>query len=315
MKPIPTLKLARGIRGFTLVEMITAMAITVIILIVLLSITGIAFDTWGSNRDRVRAARQAKIALDQMARDFESFQVRSGNGFEWLYARVDEEVGGAQVRGGNVAQLVFFTSATDRYNGQIRIENVDRGGDVSAVGYRLVYKDPIENNNGEFSVFALYRNLVDPDASFEELLGREELLEPGGVSGPFEEYMNEVDGISNFLSENIYDITLGFLVEYKEVVEGRLVTKHERLSIIDTSGEGAVEELRVKGNGIFAEPSREDAELIQNGRLVSVDISITVLTDTAMDIIQADQLSRAQFEKFIKKNSFRHAKTVILPHS
>lgn len=72
-------------KGFTLIELMVAMAITTVIVTVLVSITGIAIDTWQRGRAEIRASRQAKSMLDTMAKDFESLVSRRGNNFEWLY--------------------------------------------------------------------------------------------------------------------------------------------------------------------------------------------------------------------------------------
>ena len=301
--------------GFTLVELIVAMFITTLILSLLVGITGVSLDGWRASRNKVRTARQAKLALDQMSKDFESMVVRSGNNFEWLYASVDGGVGDGTIPQGDAARLAFFTGATDRYNGQIGVPAVDAGGDVSAVGYRLVYKDPIRNDEGDRSVFALYRVLVDPDEAFEELLGQSELLSGAGVGGPFGEFMERADNISNFVCENIYSLSVGFVVAYPETQGGSVITKHRRLSVIDTSGEAAVDEFRIRGNGIVAQPEPPDAESIAGGSVVNVDISITVVTDSAMATIREGRLQGEQLDEFINKNSYRFAKTVVLPQS
>ena len=81
-------------RGFTLIELMVAMAITTIIVTVLVSITGVALDTWQRGRAEIRASRQAKAMLDTMAKDFESLVSRRGNGFEWLDSKVDTDLPG-----------------------------------------------------------------------------------------------------------------------------------------------------------------------------------------------------------------------------
>ena len=78
-------------KGFTLAELLVAMGITAIILTLLVSVTGVALDGWRISRNKVRASRQAKAALDQLSRDFESMVVRSGNEFEWLFAESEAD--------------------------------------------------------------------------------------------------------------------------------------------------------------------------------------------------------------------------------
>ena len=49
-------------KGFTLIELMVAMAITTVIVTVLVSITGVALDTWQRGRAEIRASRQVMNA-------------------------------------------------------------------------------------------------------------------------------------------------------------------------------------------------------------------------------------------------------------
>src|SRR5210317_2221898 len=105
-------------KGFTLAELLVAMGITAIILTLLVSVTAVALDGWRISRNKVRASRQAKAALDQMGRDFESMVVRSGNNFEWFYSESESNPPGpADNESPNAARILMFSAATDRYDG------------------------------------------------------------------------------------------------------------------------------------------------------------------------------------------------------
>ena len=106
--------------GFTLAELLVAMGITAILLTLLVTVTSVALDGWRVSRNRVRAARQARAALDQFSRDFESMVSRQGNNFQWLHVESDpDSVGPASNPSPNASKIIFFTAATDRYNGNI----------------------------------------------------------------------------------------------------------------------------------------------------------------------------------------------------
>jgi prepilin-type N-terminal cleavage/methylation domain-containing protein len=296
--------------GFTLVELLVSMGITAIILTLLVTVTAVALDGWRASRNQVRSARQAKSALDQLTRDFESMVVRSGNNFEWLYVESHEGVGPINSPSPNSARLLFFSAATDRYNGDID-GKLDEGGDISGVGYELFYKNPITGSDVQSEenrpVFALYRQLVNPDETFDELLAEDDLDKAYG------KFMGEQDRTNNFLCENIYEMSVVFLVEYTENNgDGGLVTLQQRIPVISTGGSGeSVSTFSVKGNGIEADGN--DGKPYSHGRIVAVDISVSVITDSAMARLQSTGITGAPRDKLLSQNTYHYAKTIIVP--
>lgn len=303
--------------GFTLIELLVAMAITIVLLGVLVYLTGISMDTYRDSRNEVRASRQAKDALEKISKDFESMiSRRDGNSYEWLYAGVDsksnvDDPTGPSGQDGQItnrAQLIFFTGATDRYDGQIGDPDEDGGGDVSAVGYRLTFNDQIgDGASQEHAVFSLYRHLINPgsrpetdeDNTFDNLLAQENLKQAYDV---FED-----DDISpeNFLAENIYEFTVTFLVEYTP--SGTGMTNIERVTLRQ-NGTSNYSEFRLKGNGIVATgPKAAD---IANGRIMGVEVSITVLSDRGLTLAKKAGLSK---EELVKKHGYHYTKTINTP--
>lgn len=302
-------------RGFTLIELMVAMAITTIIVTVLVSITGVALDTWQRGRAEIRASRQAKAMLDTMAKDFESLVSRRGNGFEWLYSKVDTDLPGPSANlSTNAAELIFFTAATDRYLGQIGTTD-DKGGDVSCVGYQLQYQDPVKGTEEEnSSTFVLYRLLVDPDATFKDLLGKEDL------KGAFSSYSTKVKEVENFVCENVYQFTLTYQVEVSQVSGSGATAKTTKVPVRVTLGEtGAGKELRLQGDGIVTDASAGSlkptvtVDELKAGRLTAVEIGITVLSDSASIRLATTGLSDKVREKILAQESFQYSRVVELP--
>lgn len=305
---------SRSRRGFTLLELMVAMAITALIVTVLVSITAIALDSWRRSRAQVRAARQAKAALETMARDFESLLVRSGNAYQWLVAKVEPELQtGGELAGPsdnpmpNAAQLVFFNCATDRYNGNIGGAD-DLGGDVSAIGYRLIYRDPILDRegggSGSFPVFALYRNLIDPKPAFEKLLGQKDLIT---AYKPFQAKDYEPE---NFVVENIFGLTVTFVVEYRDDKTPGVI-KTQRVAIMQGSGSGATKEFVIAGDGLKITGGGESSNpALSSGRVIAVELAITVLSDFGLQQAVKTKLPSKQI---IREHGFQYAKTVIVP--
>lgn len=300
--------------GFTLIELLVAMAITTIIVTVLISITSIAIDTWNRSRSELRASRQAKAMVDSMVRDFEALVVRRGNDYEWLAAKSNPAKGGST----NAARLVFFTAATDRYNGQIGT-STDLGGDVSCVGYELNWKEPIQTGGGgNFQTFVLNRYLVDPRPAFDTLLGKPEIGDLFATT-----YGSNLGNQENFICENVFQFTVTFHVEVTKNTGSQANPQYETfnvpLSLAESTTAGGTEEFRILGTGIESDVDAVQingtdlsAAEIKAGRLASVGISITVLSDAGVDLLRKSP-ARANDAAWLAKNSFQYSKLIELP--
>lgn len=287
-------------------ELMVAMAITTIIVTVLVSITSIALETWNRSRSELRASRQAKSMIDIMARDFEALVTRRGNPNEWLSAVTD--ISGTQANGNklestNAAKLIFFTAATDRYNGEIG-KPADLGGDVSCVGYQLDYKDPIalSGPSSGFETFVLSRLLVNPDKTFADLLGKTDL------KSAFSSYSTQLSDPGNFVCENIYQFTLTFHVQVTDSTQN----PPRVTNVPVTLGKGATQSFRILGTGIVTDPVSANP-LVPSGRLTAVEISTTVISDFGVDQIKRRAFTGNQQAEFLAKNSYQYTKLVQLP--
>ena len=355
----------RNRSGFTLMELMVAMTITTIIISILVSITSIALDTWTRNRAEVRAARQGKAMVDSLANDFEAMVVRSGNNFQWLWAEASTSgLGTETFESSNASELIFFTAATDRYNGDL--SNINSMGDVSCVAYQLKYQDPIQGQDAAkgkdanpFSTFVLYRSIVDPDATFRDLLGSDDL------ERSFARYMNRRSEVQNFVCENVYQYTVTFQVEVAMIgSDGAPFTKTGRVTLGNSAdgvrefrvygsnleilrGRGASLSTRSRsgggdrpGDGVRAgslqgarggmrpppnsnlnrsRGTSSSAALLTpqemaKGRITAVEVSLTVLTDSAIDQMRNRTFKNEEARAdFVTSNSFQFSKVVELP--
>lgn len=303
-------------RGFTLMELMVAMAITTIIVTVLVSITSIALDTWNRSRSELRASRQAKGMLDVMARDFEALVVRRGNSNEWLSAITDvtgTTQNGNRLPSSNASKLIFFTAATDRYDGNIG-KPQDLGGDVSCVGYQLDYRDPIGRSSGSgFETYVLSRLLVNPDETFRDLLGKTDL------TAAFASRANSLSDPRNFVCENIFQFTITFHVQVSQASAATppvvtLVNVPIRLG--KTNSSQTTNSFKINGNGIdtpFAGGGLVSAAELKGGRITAMEISATVISDFGVDQLKRRTFSGNQQAEFLAKNSYQYTKLVQLP--
>jgi prepilin-type N-terminal cleavage/methylation domain-containing protein len=294
-------------RGFTILELLVAMAITTIIVTVLVGVTSVAIDTWSRSRSEVRAARQAKAAVDTFAKDLEALVTRKGNSFQWLYARTETDLPGPNsLKSSNAADLIFFTAATDRYEGKINTAD-DRGGDVSCVSWRLGYQDPLQGTNTNYSTFALYRLLVNPDETFNTLLGKTNLKSAFGANSA------KVTDVGNFVCENVYQFTLTFNVEVQKT------NSTTRILVPVTLGTASsqLKQFEVFGTGLVVASTPSSAvtlDELRAGRIASAQISLTVLSDFGVSQAKVRTFkSDAELAKFMSANSFQYSKVVELP--
>ena len=315
-------------RGFTLIELLVAMAITTIIVTILVSVTALSLDTWNRSRSEVRASRQGEAMIDSMARDFESLVVRKGNNFEWLSADSDPSSEGPNGNSSpNSVDLVFFSAATDRYDGQVGVDGVDLGGDVSTIAYQLRYKDPIDGDeDDDFKTFVLYRKIVNPDTTFGNAalagtLGKTDLQAAfsTAISG------SAVDDEVNFICENIYQFTVTFHVDVTITDTSATPATSETVSVAVPVGQQSGDQtslFSITGSGIVTDykPANSDIgdDQLKSGRVTAVEISLTVLSDFGLKQMRNRSFSDTdpdEFDEFIAKNSYQFSKLIPVPGS
>jgi len=291
-------------------ELMVAMAITTIIVTVLVSITSIAMDTWNRSRAELRAARQAKAMVDIMVRDFEAMVTRRGNTNEWLSAVSSKALPGIKLKSTNAADLIFFSASTDRYDGEIGINNKkDKGGDVSCVSYRLFYKDPIDKNGTVFTTFVLNRLLVNPDNTFADLLGKPDL------TAAFAPYSSKLDDVENFVCENIFQFTITFHVEATHVTGTTSQVVNVPVTVGQTTSGQVTDSLKIKGTGIEAQIAGNSVtpDELKAGRITAMEVSLTVLSDFGVDQLRNRPFTDSQKSEFLAKNAFQYTKLVQIP--
>ena len=302
-------------RGFTLMELMVAMAITTIIVTVLVSITSLALDTWNRSRAELRASRQAKSMIDIMARDFESMVSRKGNKNEWLSAISDPQELGETMKSTNATKLVFFTAATDRYDGKIGT-TTDKGGDVSCVAYQLEYKDPIDSGAAsKFKSFVLSRLLIDPKETFDNLLGKTDATSAAkSLESVFNTaYAGEISKPKYFVCENVFQFSVTFHVQ---TLNGGVVV-NTPVTIGQLNDTGTSKSFKIQGSGLVTESTAttpSSAADLASGRVTAVEISATILSDFGVERIKTQVFRDAAAKsKFMAQNTFEYTKVVQLP--
>ena len=271
---------------------------------------------------------RARAALQALSRDFESFQMRGyDNKYQWLFAKADESMDNVPkgLKIPRSAQCVFFACAPDRNPSvssstslrqnyrQARAHNRDTQGDVNAIGYRLMFRDQILNmpgadgtDKGVYPLFSLYRQVVPPRPTFEQLLGKDN-LESAYVR--FEQ-----DDEKNFLCENILELNITFTIRYAssqaDAEEGRV--DYEVVSVPIVASHRRTNKVAVYGDRIVA-----GGTTYENARIDSAMVSITVLTEEGASLVEQIRQGRRRAPKkmadFFAKYTRSYSRLVSLP--
>ncbi|MBT63711.1 MAG: hypothetical protein CML13_10920 [Puniceicoccaceae bacterium] len=257
--------------AFTLIEIMVATVIMIVLVGLVIQITSEVLKVWNRSSGKLSANAEARIAMDLLTQDLETAVFRN-NGLRWLEASkqaVDNPFSGT---GFVTTKLKLFSPALDRPEGV--------AGDICGVSYLLDYGSPIDGGSTGDQTFILYRHLIDPEETFNELMG----------SGNQEEFDNtqwlepatKADG-DNYLVSNIVDFRIDFYVEGdSEDPAGTalLVSGDVKFGGTDATVGAA------SGGTVFARP------------LAYADITLTVVSDSVLQVIQADKLTQTGFSSW-----------------
>ena len=159
-------------RAFTLIEIMVATVIMVVLVGLVIQITSEVLKVWTRSSGKLAANAEARIAMDMITQDLETAVFRN-NGQQWLRVEAPLDSGGDY--SGKTVGLKLFSPALDRpkfeTDGTTPIP-----GDICAIGYRLSYKQSYTSGP---NVYALYRRIVDPKATFDNYMGS-----PSDASSP-----------------------------------------------------------------------------------------------------------------------------------
>lgn len=229
----------------------------------------------------------------------------------------------------NASQLIFFTTPTDRNpaKSSMDMRNDRIIGDVNCVGYKLLYRDQILDRDATsesdgFPVYALYRNLVSAEDTVRELLGKEDLW------AAYSRFQQDETIPANFLVENVVEMTLIFEVDYQKKIGSSGSNKSDKdatqrasvLIPVMTTGAnrlGSCSQMDVYGNRLDVIGSGMNIDDLKSGRVTGVTISMTVVTDEGMALV--DQIRNGRPapspEEFFERYTRSFTQRVSLPLS
>ena len=257
-------------QGFTLMEVLVSSALTVVILTMLFTVLIGAMNAWQTGTNRLQGNADARMALDSIAQDLQSMVVRQTTlGQEWLYSERRPVYPGGIDR--NSTQLYFFAPSLDRQPGQ--------QGDIVAIQYQVAFADPLRGDpdgnvtSTQYNIFGLYKRMESTRDTFQFVLGQEDIWVSYWQG-------RTVPRSRDLMIPNVVDFSI------KWNVTGNGVTGPA--DVILPGGEDfEVNAVRLN-NALRAGPSMSDSDLedFPSYKLESADISLTILTQEGMRMVQ-----------------------------
>lgn len=277
----------RSRSAFTLIEIMVATVVMVVLVGLVIQITSEVLKVWNRSSGKLSANAQARIAMELITQDLETAVFRN-NGLRWLEA-VQEPLGDpfSGDTSFKTTELRLFSPALDRPAGP---------GDISAVSYILRYSDPISGSLSDTSedrtdnrTFILYRNVVSPQLTFDELLGEGNQEE---FSDALWSESATIAGGDNFLVSNIVDFRIDFY-------------------LADPDGTRVAGNTFFGGNAATAGNSAPDPG--DRFPLSYADVTLKIISDEALRAVQNNAIGQAGFrsnEEFINANAEVYSRRV-----
>lgn len=268
--------------AFSLIEIMVATVVMVVLTGLVIQITSEVLKVWNRSSGKLIANAEARITMDLLTQDLETAVFRN-NKMTWLES---EQVSLVNPFGSEssfkTTELKLFSPAIDRPAST---------GDICGISYLLKYSDPITGEeSGNEKTFILYRNVIDPETTFENLMGQgsQESLNNTRWSNE-----STIDGGRNFLASNIVDFRVDFYVED----DGDLNTE----TLVSTYSDKTV----YGGDKATVGPQSNSADALKK-QLAYAEITLTVISDQALQVIQNGARAQTGYftdEDYILANS------------
>ncbi|MDR2844946.1 MAG: hypothetical protein LBV28_02505 [Puniceicoccales bacterium] len=311
--------------AFTLVEILTATAIMIVILVFVLMISVETFNAYDSAMSKLAVTAESRMVLTPLQQDLEAALIGDDE-TSWLQI-VHAEAG--NVSRGSSPVIMLLTGAPDRTKreGQGQGQNIQRiPGDMCAVKYQIAQRSPFENP-GEFiqQIYGLYRAVSDARATFENAIpliviqkqdptsywqGSAEVLDLNG-NRTNQSVPDWSIGPQNFQATNIVSLNLVFWYQNDETKKLEVLVHADIAAAvrqaygkagIDVTVEAYNTQLRIRAGQIIV----DDAP--RNGTLKSVDMTAVLLSPEGAKELRGLQqaqktskIAQTKFDELVRK--------------
>jgi len=262
----------KRLHAFTLIEIMVATVVMAILTGLVIQITSEVLKVWNRSSGKLTTNAEARIAMDFLTQDLETAFFRNNN-MTWLESEqvpLDDPFGsGSSFK---TTELKLFSPAQDRPLGP---------GDICGISYLLKYSDPITGaESGDERTFILYRNVIDPETTFKDLMGKDNQESLNNMQWSDD---STIDSGRNFLVSNIIDFRIDFYVEDDGITSTEtLVSAYSDKTVY--GGENATVGPQSSSTDALKEP------------LAYAQITLTVISDEALQVIQNNARAQTGFE-------------------
>jgi len=155
---------ARGARAFTLIELLVAAAVSMLLVVTLLTAAQGITTNYSRAQGAITRMGDSSMAIDQIVQDLEGMVVPNFAGGEGLRIEPDGD-------NPHAVWLTMLSTATDRDNSfsSNSTNAPDFTGAKRAVSYRIANQNPIDPAKSENKAYALYRSIASARHTFQNV--------------------------------------------------------------------------------------------------------------------------------------------------
>ena len=280
--------ISRRRSAFTLIEIMVASVIMVILTGLVIQITSEVLKVWNRSSGKLSANAEVRIALDFLTQDLETAVLRN-NGKQWLRVEAPIDPGGPYTD--QTVALKLFSPALDR--------DQSVSGDICAVGYQLDYGPAYEG--AEDNVYALYRKIVNPEVTFNSVMGSSDaLLQDSLVDGQWDSIVDKPER-ANYLAGNILEFKV-FLCTDAGTGADNFVNADDKTDI--TKGLDGKD----YAFGSNPDPDKADKTVIEiTDQLLYAEVHLKVISDEGLQLLQ-------RFDEVGPFDKYKAASNIVTEH-
>jgi competence protein ComGC len=332
-----TTRRPRSRAAFTLVEVMTATAIMVILVVFVLSIATNTITIYDNAVNSLRVTSESRVVINSLTQDLQSAIIRN-DGNTWLQIEHDEDVG--NVAKSNAPRIMLFAPVPERIKREsINIERIP--GAVCAVNYQIGHRSPFEDP-GDYiqQIYGLYRAVIDAQGTFESALpkiigtngvgvdplefwnGNGNVLDSNGNRSP-QPLRRWAKDVQNFQASNV--VALSLLIYYRNNETQKMcVLAHSDIasSVTQNLTDAQIESVQVTSYNssvkIKAGELIVDEAKIQ-ASLRSIDVAVTILSPEGDKELRGRQKMRTSskvdqqvFNEIVRKHGYTFTTSIAI---